>query len=151
MNCGQPNGGNSIQAQASCTIGIRVLPGQNHDKVAEAVINFIKDQKVMYNCKVDMKKETGCYAWKANLSGKYSTKYLAALAENFKSSCAMPCGGAIPLLKEFEEVFPKAEIMIPALEDPGCSAHGNNESLDKNIFKNAINSLISFLVKAGED
>lgn len=151
MNCGQPDGGNSIQAHASCTIGIRVLPGQNPDKVAEAVMNYIKEQKVMYNCKVDMKQETGCFAWKANLSGKYSTKYLQALAENFKASCAMPCGGALPLLKEFEEVFPKAEIMIPALEDPGCAAHGNNESLDKNIFKNAINSLISFLVKAGED
>lgn len=40
MNSGLPHGGNSVQDSASCTISIRVLPGQDPDIVATTVIRY---------------------------------------------------------------------------------------------------------------
>jgi cysteinylglycine-S-conjugate dipeptidase len=151
MNCGQPNGGNSIQDSASCTIGIRLTPGQSPDRVADAVIHYLQSQDLMHNLVVEVsRKEQGAWPWKADLTGPFSTKYFEALGENFLAASAMPCGGALPLLHDFEEVFPAMEMIVPAVEDPYTSAHSHNESQDKAIFRNAINSLIAFFYKAGK-
>ena len=151
MNCGQPNGGNSIQESASCTIGIRVTPGQDPDQISHNVIAHLKAQSVLFNLPIEINTdEKGAWAWKANLAGPYSQKYLAAMGENFEDNSAMPCGGALPLLREFQAVFPTMEMIVPGVEDPKTAAHSHNESQDIGIFRNSINSLISFLDKAGE-
>jgi hypothetical protein len=89
----------------------------------------------------------GAGAWKAGLSGRFSKRYLEALSEHFPTSSVMPLGGALPLLREFEDVFPSMEMILPAVEDPQTSAHSHNESQDVNVFRNAINSLIAFFYK----
>lgn len=151
MNAGQPNGGNSIQDSASCTIGIRVAPGQDPDRVADVVMKYLKSQPVLYNLPIEMNLvKKGSWAWKADLSKPFSNLYLKALAENFKNVCAMPCGGALPLLREFQGHFPTMEMVVPAVEDPASAAHSHNESQDLNLLENAANSLIAFLYKAGQ-
>lgn len=150
MNCGEPNGANSIQDYASCTIGIRVTPGQDPNKIADVVIRYLKSQAVMYDLPIEVKVEKrNSWAWKGDLSKPYSRMYLEALGENFPHSSATPCGGALPLLRDFEEVFPNMEMLIPAVEDPHTAAHSHNESQDISVFRNSINSLISFFEKAG--
>lgn len=151
MTCGQPNGGNSIQEKASCTVGIRTTPGQDPDKIAALVIDYLKSQPVMYQLPIEaypLKK--GSWAWKADLSKPFSNLYLEAMAENFKSVCAMPCGGALPLLREFQGYFPDMEMVVPGVEDPNTSAHSHNESQDMNLLERAGNSLVAFLYKAGK-
>jgi cysteinylglycine-S-conjugate dipeptidase len=151
MNCGQPDGGNSIQDSAKCTIGIRVLPGQNPDSVADAVVKHLSTQAVKSNLPIDVSvPEKGAWAWKANLSGPFSQAYFKALEENFDQVGAMPCGGALPLIREFQEKFPKMEIIVPGVEDPNTAAHSHNESQDISVFGKAIDSMVSFLAKAGE-
>jgi cysteinylglycine-S-conjugate dipeptidase len=148
MNCGRPNGGNSIQESASCTIGIRLTPGQNPNRIAENVMQYLRSQPVLFDLPIELVQEgKGAWAWKAGLSGPFSKKYFAALADNFPESSAMPIGGALPLLREFEEVFPHMEMIIPAVEDPQTSAHSHNESQDIALFRNAINTLIAFFYK----
>jgi acetylornithine deacetylase/succinyl-diaminopimelate desuccinylase-like protein len=151
MNAGQPNGGNSIQDSASCTIGIRTAPGQDPDRVAECVMNYLRSQPVMYNLPIELKlQKKGSWAWKADLSGTFSKLYLKALSQNFEKACAVPCGGALPLLREFKGRFPDMEMMVPGVEDPETAAHSHNESQDKNLLEKAGNSLIAFLYKAGQ-
>lgn len=148
MHCGRPNGGNSIQESASCTIGIRLTPGQNPDRIAENVMQYLRSQAVLFHLPIELVQEgKGAWAWKAELSGPFSKKYFAALADNFPESSAMPIGGALPLLREFEEVFPQMEMIVPAVEDPQTSAHSHNESQDIALFRNAINTLIAFFYK----
>ncbi len=151
MTCGQPNGGNSIQDSASCTIGIRLIPGQVPNQVAESVIKYLQSQAIMYELPIEVSRlEKGAWAWKANLSGHFSKKYLEALGENFPDTSAMPCGGALPLLREFQEIFPSMEMIVPGVEDPITAAHSHNESQDIKLFRNSINTLISFFDKAGK-
>jgi len=38
-------------------------------------------------------------------------------------------GGSIPFIATFQEMFPKAAILVTGVEDPDTRAHGPNESL----------------------
>ena len=38
-------------------------------------------------------------------------------------------GGSIPFIATFQEMFPKAAILVTGVEDPDSRAHGPNESL----------------------
>lgn len=149
MKCGQPNGGNSIQDSASCVIGMRLTPGQDPTRVAQILIEYLKEQAAPYHLPIEIVQEgKGAWAWKADLSGHFSQRYLEALTEHFPASSVMPIGGSLPLLREFQKVFPSMEMILPAVEDPQTSAHSHNESQDINVFRNAINSLIAFFYKA---
>ncbi len=151
MKCGEPNGGNSIQESASCTIGIRLTPGQNPDRIVDVVKSYLESQAVMYHLPIEVsRKEKGAWPWKASLNGPYSKKYFEALSETFDETSAMPIGGALPLLQDFQEIFPNMEMLVPAVEDPQTSAHSHNESQDVAVFRNAINALIAFFYKVGQ-
>lgn len=150
-NSGKPKGGNSLQNIARAEVGIRVLPGQDPNKVAQSVVDYIKAQKVLGNLPLKIEAGEGGWAWKADVSQPFSQKYLAALKENFKRANITPCGGSLPLMHQFQEHFREMEMIVPAVEDEKTSAHSHNESQDLGVFRNAINSLISFLKKAGEE
>ena len=38
-------------------------------------------------------------------------------------------GGSIPFIATFQEMFPKAAVLVTGVEDPDARAHGPNESL----------------------
>jgi acetylornithine deacetylase/succinyl-diaminopimelate desuccinylase-like protein len=146
MIAGQPNGGNSIQAFAEAAIGVRVLPGQNPERVSEAMINHISSQQVMYNLPMAINlTEAGSWAWKANLEGRLTQLYFASLKENFSKIAPMPMGGAIPLLYLSKDLFP--EIILPGVEDDKTAAHSHNESQNIKLLKDQINSNIAFMLK----
>lgn len=149
MNSGQPNGGNSIQESARCTLNIRVLPGQDPDRVGQSVIKYLQSQTILFNLRATIQKLEGSFAWKADLSSPFSKKYLEALGQHFPEVCALPCGGTLPLFRVFENAFPKMEMLLPGVEDPHTAAHSHNESQDSSVLRNSINSLISFLNLAG--
>lgn len=148
---GKPKGGNSIQEAARCEIGIRITAGQDPDKAASAVKAHLLAQAKLMEIPVEIQQpEPGCFPWKGDLSGPLTKKYLAALKEVFGKTHAQPSGGGLPLLHTFQATQPKMEMILPGIEDPDTNAHSHNESQDKGLFRRAINSLIGFLVKAGE-
>ncbi len=151
MTCGQPNGGNSIQAHASCTIGIRLLPGQDPKVMGDMLIGHLKSQTVMWNLPIETKiPEAGAFAWGANLEGAFTQAYYTALKGSFEQAAFMPCGGALPLIHEFETAFPGMEIVVSAVEDPLTAAHSHNESQHLGVFRNSVDSLVKFLEEAGK-
>lgn len=148
---GVQNGGNSIQDTARCQIGIRLTPGQNPERIAKLLTDYLTSQKIPYGLEVKVvQTEPGCFAWKGDLSRPLSQKYLAALGENFQDTHVQPTGGALPFLADFQKIFSKMEMIIPGVEDPKCAAHSHNESQDIGLFERAVNSLIAFFKKAGE-
>lgn len=150
MNAGKPNGGNSIQDVATCEINIRVLPGQDPDKIAQTVKKHLENQVLPYKLPVEITQpEAGCWAWKGDLSLPFAKKYFESLSENFSKIGAMPTGGTLPLLRQFQSVFSNMEMICVGVEDPHTSAHSHNESQHIGIFRNAINSLIAFFEKSG--
>lgn len=147
---GVQNGGNSIQDSARCQIGVRLTPGQNPDRIAKVLIQYLTSRKVPYGLEVKATlSQEGSYAWKGDLSRPLSQKYLAALGDHFQDTHVQPTGGALPFLHDFQKAFPNMEMIIPGVEDPKCAAHSHNESQDIGLFERAINAMIAFFKKAG--
>ena len=147
---GVQNGGNSIQDSARCQIGVRLTPGQNPDRIAKVLIQYLTSRKVPYGLEVKATlSQAGSFAWKGDLSRPLSQKYLAALGDHFQDTHVQPTGGALPFLYDFQEAFPNMEMIIPGVEDPKCAAHSHNESQDIRLFERASNAMIAFFKKAG--
>ncbi len=149
---GTPNGGNSIQPTAYAQVGIRLTPGQNPEKIAKVLNAYISSHPVGDGFEVTMEQiEPGCCAWKGDLSLPFSKLYLEALKKGFDGKIhVQPTGGALPLLNEFQAVFPKMEMIVPGVEDPKCAAHSHNESQDIGLFVRAVNSLMAFIHSVGK-
>lgn len=146
ITCGQPDGGNSIQSYAACTIGIRLTAGQDPNKIEQAIRNHLASQKVLYNLPFILTR-TGlsAKAWKTDTSMPYATRYLQAMKGSYPHTTVMPSGSTIPFLQDFQSAFPHTEIFIVGVGDPKTAAHSHNESQSKLVFRRAIDSLISFL------
>lgn len=148
MTCGIPNGGNSIQSSAECTVGVRLTAGQNPEKVEKAIRDHLNSQTVLWDLPFTFK-EAGlsAKAWKTDATKVYATKYLKAIESSYPRTAVIPTGGTIPFLQDFETIFPNMETFIVGVEDPDSAAHSHNESQSILVFRRSINSLISFLSK----
>ena len=95
------------------------VPGQDPQKVAEAIIQHLRSQNVGQGMEINIKQvEVGAWAWKADLTNRLSQMYFDALKRNNPSACYQPCGGAIPLLTMLEKAFKKIVVIVPGVEDP---------------------------------
>lgn len=141
----------NIDTQAyGCEVGIRPTGGQDPDRVVKVVKDYLYKQSDGSSVIVIEQGEAGAHAWKANPLLPFSKKYQEALASVFDKMAFLPCGGTLPLLRVFEEAFPHMEMLIPGVEDPETNAHSHNESQDIGLLRNAANSLVAFLEKAGD-
>lgn len=148
---GKPNGGNSIQDVAKCQIGVRITAGQNPERIAKLLTDYLTTHPAGNGLEVKVTQtDEGCFAWKGDLSRPLTQKYLQALRQNFETTHVQPTGGALPLLHEFQRVFPNMEMIVPGVEDPKTAAHSHNESQDMGLFERAANSIISFIHLAGK-
>ncbi|NGX56929.1 MAG: putative succinyl-diaminopimelate desuccinylase [Candidatus Anoxychlamydiales bacterium] len=145
LNAGKKEGGNSLQEEATAAINIRILPGQDPKKILKIITNHIEKQKVLYNLKLKIEVESLNDPFSANINGKYTKKYIEAMQKHFKKTSIMPSGGTLPLLKQFQDTFENLDILVPGVEDPDTLAHGHNESQDKELLRNTINTLIDFM------
>lgn len=148
ITCGKSGGGNSIQDSASCTIGVRLTPGQDPEAIAEVIQKHIHSQPVRYGLSIELNRIGLCAkAWKAELTKYFSTKYLEAMKECFEKVAVKPTGATLPLLQDFKSFFPNMEMLVVGIEDPDTAAHSHNESQDKKLLESTINALIVFLEK----
>lgn len=149
MTCGKRNGGNSIQAEAHCEIGVRIVAGQEPELIGQALIAHLKSQAALEGYVAEFIMPVTAHAWKADPSKPISRAYMEALDETFPRGGLMPCGGTIPLFNDFERTFPDMELLMPALEDPDTAAHSHNESQSITVFRRSIDALIVFFSKMG--
>jgi cysteinylglycine-S-conjugate dipeptidase len=73
-------------------------------------------------------------------AGQAYTAAHSALAEAWGGVAPvdMGCGGTIPFIAEFREMFPGASILVTGVEDPDTRAHGPNEGLQLAEFERAV-------------
>jgi acetylornithine deacetylase/succinyl-diaminopimelate desuccinylase-like protein len=141
---GQKEGGNSLQKEAECTVNIRILPGQDPNKILKAIKNHLEKQDILYNLKLNIKVLSVDEPFKANLDSEYTKKFFEAMKKNFKTTSIIPSGGTIPLLQLFQDIF-NMQVIIYGIEDPLTYAHSHNESQDIELLRKTIDSLIDFL------
>ena len=128
---------NQLIAQASARVGVRIAPGQDADRVARCVVDFL-GADTPQGVEVELHSSTAVPGWKTEPDGPAFDAARRALALGYgRDSVEIGCGGSIPFVGPFCEVLGGIPALLLGLEDPPCNAHGENESLDLDDFRKA--------------
>jgi acetylornithine deacetylase/succinyl-diaminopimelate desuccinylase-like protein len=128
---------NQLIAEASARIGVRIAPGQDAQRVARLLDEFVR-RDPPGGVRVETRLATATPGWRTDARGPAFDAARRALAAGYgRPAVAIGCGATIPFVGPFCEVLGGAPALLLGLEDPPCNAHGENESLDLGDFRRA--------------
>ncbi|MBW3563032.1 MAG: M20/M25/M40 family metallo-hydrolase [Actinobacteria bacterium] len=128
---------NTLIAEASAKISIRLAPGQDPDRVGELVQDHLREH-VPWGLHVEARPGHGGQPWAVEPEGPAFDAARAAMSAAFGTEPAfLGCGGTIPFVVPFSEAFGGAPCLLTGIEDPATNAHGEDESLHLADFERA--------------
>ncbi len=128
---------NTLIAEASAKISIRLAPGQDPDRVGKLVEDHLHDH-VPWGLHVDTRPGHGGQPWAVDPEGPAFDAARAAMRAAFGTEPAMlGCGGSIPFVVPFSDAFGGVPCLLTGIEDPATNAHGEDESLHLADFERA--------------
>jgi acetylornithine deacetylase/succinyl-diaminopimelate desuccinylase-like protein len=128
---------NQLIAEASARVGVRIAPGQDAQRVAKLLCDFLR-RDPPGGVSVETRVGTATPGWRTDARGPAFDAARRALAAGYgRPSVSIGCGATIPFVGPFCEVLDGAPALLLGLEDPPCNAHGENESLDLGDFRRA--------------
>jgi acetylornithine deacetylase/succinyl-diaminopimelate desuccinylase-like protein len=138
---------NQLIAEASARIGVRITPGQDAERVAHLLEEFVR-RDPPGGVRVETRVATATPGWRTDARGPAFDAARRALALGYgRPAVAIGCGATIPFVGPFCEVLGGAPALLLGLEDPPCNAHGENESLDLGDFRRAARSSAHLLAE----
>jgi acetylornithine deacetylase/succinyl-diaminopimelate desuccinylase-like protein len=141
---------NQLIAEARARVGVRLAPGQDAERVRDALVAFLEKDPPWG---VQVETECGCAVpgWRSETVGPAFDAARRALAAGFgRAAVEIGCGGSIPFVGPFVEVLSGAPALLLGLEDPPCNAHGENESLDLDDFRKAARASVHLWAELAE-
>ncbi len=128
---------NQLVAEARARVGVRVAPGQDAERVARCVVEFLEADPPL-GTQVRAETVAVVPGWRTRPEGPAFAAAHRALAAGFgRDAAEIGCGGTIPFVGPFAEVMGGIPALLLGLEDPPCNAHGENESLHLGDFRAA--------------
>ncbi|HEX2027029.1 MAG TPA: M20/M25/M40 family metallo-hydrolase [Nitriliruptorales bacterium] len=128
---------NTLLAEASAKVSIRLAPGQSPGRAAALVEQHLHDN-VPFNLHVETHPGHGGQPWVTDPRGPAFEAGIAALRSAFGTEPALiGCGGSIPFVVPFSQAFGGAPCLLTGIEDPSTNAHGEDESLHLGDFSRA--------------
>jgi acetylornithine deacetylase/succinyl-diaminopimelate desuccinylase-like protein len=128
---------NQLVDEARARIGVRVAPGQDPERVAQCLIDFVT-QAPPFGARVEARAVAKVPGWSTRAEGPAFDAARRALSAGFgRDAVNIGCGGTIPFVGPFGDVMGGVPQLLLGLEDPPCNAHGENESLDLTDFRKA--------------
>jgi acetylornithine deacetylase/succinyl-diaminopimelate desuccinylase-like protein len=140
---------NQLMAEARARVGVRLAPGQDAQRVSEALVAFLSSDPP-YGVGVKVDAVTAVPGWVTTPEGPAFDAERRALGAGFgRAAVDIGCGGSIPFVGPFSSVLGGAPALLLGLEDPPCNAHGENESLDLDDFRKASLASAHLLAELG--
>ena len=128
---------NQLVAEARARVGVRVAPGQDAQRVAKRVVEFLEGDPPL-GTRVRAEPVAVVSGWRTRPSGPAFAAARRALAAGFgREAAEIGCGGSIPFVGPFADEMGGIPALLLGLEDPPCNAHGENESLHLGDFRAA--------------
>ncbi|MBY0528995.1 MAG: M20/M25/M40 family metallo-hydrolase [Rhabdochlamydiaceae bacterium] len=128
-------------------VSIRVLAGQDPNKVAAVVARHLKEVASAHSLEITAEPHTdGAWAWKADISAPSSQEYLKSLGKGFEKARFQPCGGTNPLLAAIAQIGIPA--IVPANQTSTSNAHSHNESQDLDSWEISIGCYLDFILNS---
>jgi acetylornithine deacetylase/succinyl-diaminopimelate desuccinylase-like protein len=136
---------NQLMAEARARVGVRIPPGQDPERVRDAVVEFLRADPP-WGVTVETECDVAVPGWATETEGPAFDAARRALALGFGCEpVEIGCGGSIPFVGPFVEVLSGAPALLLGLEDPPCNAHGENESLHLEDFRKASRASVHLL------
>jgi acetylornithine deacetylase/succinyl-diaminopimelate desuccinylase-like protein len=131
------NAPNAIVPVARAKFSVRVAPGDSAQLVFDSVARHLK-RHAPWGAQVTVTLEQLGEPCSIDATGPAYDAARAAFAEAWDHEPVdIGIGGSIPFIATFQELFPKASILVTGVEDPHGNAHGPNESLHLGEFERA--------------
>jgi acetylornithine deacetylase/succinyl-diaminopimelate desuccinylase-like protein len=117
---GMPMAGaaNQLMAEASARIGVRVAPGQDADRIAALVADFVRADPPR-GVRVETAVPAAVAGWKTQAEGPAFDAARRALHAGYdREATVIGCGGTIPFVGPFVQVLGGVPALLLGLEDP---------------------------------
>ena len=121
---------NALQPSAKAKISVRLAPGDD-PKSAYAAIRAHLEKYAPWGAHVEVTLESDGAPCVIDATGPAFDAARAAFRTAWDGTAPvdMGVGGSIPFIATFQELFPRAAILVTGVEDPYSAAHGPDESL----------------------
>jgi acetylornithine deacetylase/succinyl-diaminopimelate desuccinylase-like protein len=121
---------NALVPSARAKVSLRIPPGERWQHAYDALKAHLR-RHAPWGAQVTVSLESGGEPCQIDATGPAYEAARAAFAEAWDGAAPvdMGVGGSIPFIATFQELFPKAAVLITGVEDPDARAHGPNESL----------------------
>lgn len=121
---------NAIVPVAKAKFSVRIAPGDQGSLVYESIKAHL-EQFAPWGAEVTVTLEQTGEPCVIDATGPAYEAARAAFTEAWDGVAPvdMGVGGSIPFIATFQEMFPKASVLVTGVEDPDSRAHGPNESL----------------------
>lgn len=138
--------GNVLNPETKLRVSVR-MPSRLDLKAAYDEMEKALTENAPCGAQISLSDVSMQEGWVMDLSEATRLEKLnSAAKEVFGAPAAfMGIGASIPIVYEFEKVFPAALPILTGVEGPGSNAHGPNEFLELNYTKKLIAALCAFL------
>lgn len=140
---------NTIAPQTTFRLSLRTPPGTDSKECAKLLADHLTSHAPFGAQVTTTVLEMGP-SYQADTSSQALADQRWALDQAWqKRSTLIGCGGSIPFISDFADIFPDADVVVTGVEDPLTNAHSENESQYMPDLENAIIAEALFLLKTG--
>lgn len=138
-----------LQPTARACVSVRVAPGDDARAALAAVQEHLRAH-APWGARVSFSGSQHASGTTIALAGPVAGAARAAFAEAWGTEpVEMGQGGSIPMVADFQRMFPEAEIIVTGVCDPDSRMHGIDESLDLGDFARACLAEALLLARLG--
>jgi cysteinylglycine-S-conjugate dipeptidase len=129
---------NALVPHARAKVSLRIAPGDKATAAFQALKSHLED-RAPWGARVSVALEGSGEPCHIDASGPVYDAAREAFTEAWDGTPPVDVGigGSIPFIATFQEMFPRAAVLVTGVEDPDGRAHGPNESLHLGEFARA--------------
>ena len=128
---------NTLIPAASAKVSLRVAPGDDAEHAAEMLTQHLMTH-APWGAHVKVTPGSVGQPSTIAVDGPGAKAAIAAMTSIWgRPPVMMGEGGSIPMITDFQQAFPGAEVLATAVSDPGSRAHSLDESLDLDDWRKA--------------
>lgn len=140
---------NTLAPSARAKISMRLAPGQDTGEAMDALVAHLESH-APWNARVEVTRGESGSPSEVPLTGPYAEAARHAHADAWGvAPVEVGQGGSIPMVADFQELFPDATVLVTAVADPDSRMHGIDESLHLGDFAKACLAEALFLARLG--
>jgi len=136
---------NQLIPVARAKVSVRLAPGDDPTRAMRSLVEHL-EANVPWNAQVTVTPGASALPFALDTTGPAYEAWRTGFRESFgREALDIGVGGSIPFVPAFSDAYPNAAILLTGAGDPASRAHGPNESLDLEDFRDsALTEAIAF-------